>query len=147
MVGKLDQKLDLLRGGMSRDSNKESVKYLGHVKSYNLALLLRQSEFIILPSYSEGQPICLLEAISLSRPFVASKLEGICSIDPSNSFSENCTPGSQKELKEAIYKMIQRIEMNEFNHKEIRRVWESNFSPEVQSRNLLKIFNSLIQSK
>ena len=52
-----------------------NVKFLGYVK--DISPVLKDKSIVILPSYSEGTPNCLLEAMSAKKIVVASSVGGI----------------------------------------------------------------------
>jgi teichuronic acid biosynthesis glycosyltransferase TuaC len=65
----------------------------------------RASDLAVLPSYSEGLPNVLREAVACGRPFVATRVGGIPEIaDP--SYSRLVSPGSPPELADAIRAML-----------------------------------------
>jgi len=56
---------------------KERVKFLGNIPNDQLPNILCESQIFILPSFYEGNPKTLLEAMSCGRICVGTKVEGI----------------------------------------------------------------------
>jgi glycosyltransferase involved in cell wall biosynthesis len=53
------------------------VKYVGWVTGSRKAKLLENSDLLFLPSYNEGMPISILEAMSFSLPIISTRISGI----------------------------------------------------------------------
>ena len=51
-----------------------SIEYLGRLADVREAIA--ESDFIVLPSYREGLPRCLLEGASMGKPIVATDVAG-----------------------------------------------------------------------
>jgi len=84
----------------------DSVSCVGARPHAELADWFRASDVVTLPSYSEGIPNVLREAISCGKPFVSTSVGGIPEIaDP--SFSRLVPPGSIAELAEALAHMLE----------------------------------------
>jgi glycosyltransferase involved in cell wall biosynthesis len=52
-----------------------SVKFLGRMPNEDLREVYNKSEICVLPSFSEGNPKALLEAMACGRPVIASRIE------------------------------------------------------------------------
>lgn len=84
----------------------DSVDFAGVVCGEALVNLVDDSDAIVLPSLSEGQPMVLLEAMSRAKGFIASRLPGIVAIDQSQRFSRQPMAGDQLELALALQNLI-----------------------------------------
>lgn len=82
--------IDLLIGGQD-DENKlkntlitcsllNHIRYYGWVTGDFKATLLKECDVFILPSYYEGLPVSILEAMAYSRPVIATRVGGIPAI-------------------------------------------------------------------
>lgn len=78
---------------------KNNIKFIGFTES--IEELIKEKSIIILPSYSEGTPNCLLEAMSAKKIVVASAVGGI------PEFIENGNNGFLHENKD--YKELSQI--------------------------------------
>lgn len=76
--------------GMGEDENmkdliekikvEKSIEYKGWVEGEEKEKLIQQSDIFILPSYFEGVPMSILEAMSYSKPIISTNVGGIPSI-------------------------------------------------------------------
>jgi glycosyltransferase involved in cell wall biosynthesis len=122
------------------------IHYLGSIPNESIPHLLEKCEFMILPSYAEGQPISLIEGMSMKVPFVATNLPGIVELDPKNLFSFLVEPGNKMDLQKAILGMIERVNLDQMQYDDIRRSWESEFSPDKSYSKLVELFEETFNS-
>jgi poly(glycerol-phosphate) alpha-glucosyltransferase len=62
-----------LQRELERESSGSGVRFVGEVRGEEKARLLRESHAFILPSFSEGLPIAILEAWSYGLPVVMTR--------------------------------------------------------------------------
>jgi glycosyltransferase involved in cell wall biosynthesis len=94
-IDKLKAKLD--SRGLSR-----SAEVLGWVRGEQKRKLLGTASVLVLPSYSEGAPNVLLEAMASSLPIITTPVGGIPSILKHNETAIFVEPGNVSALAEAI---------------------------------------------
>ena len=56
---------------------KENIFYLGSMNYDLIKTFIYQSDFLIIPSYTEGLPFTLLESMNLGIPCICSNISGI----------------------------------------------------------------------
>ena len=106
------QKLELIIGGNGETERLNSyikekqldsmVQYVGWVDGAKKIELLNNSDVYILPSYNEGLPISILEAMSYGKPIISTPVGGIPNIVKHTQNGFLVTPGNLVELKESI---------------------------------------------
>ena len=75
MVGGLDQNpLSISSKELNLWINQGNIEYLGELKS--VQSILQSSKFFVLPSYREGIPRSILEALSTGRPIITTDSPG-----------------------------------------------------------------------
>jgi len=85
-----------------RNYNLPNIKFLGWVDGDEKIQLLKSANIFILPSFDEGLPISILEAMSYKKAIISTHVGGIPRIvkDSVNGFV--VIPGNQKQIFEAI---------------------------------------------
>lgn len=90
---------------LKKENLDDVIKFEGWVSGEKKKELLNMSNAYILPSYAEGVPISILEAMSYHLPIIATNVGGI----PSIVGKENgilVEPGDKTQLKNAIDSLI-----------------------------------------
>lgn len=94
-----------LRTAAARHGLDGKVVFAGPQPHERLPLWYQASDLVVLPSYSEGIPNVLNEALSCGKPFVATHVGGIPEIAHS-SYSQLVEPGNAAELADAVAEML-----------------------------------------
>jgi glycosyltransferase involved in cell wall biosynthesis len=90
---------------------QEYIKFLGWVKGDVKQKLMIQSDIFILPSYYEGLPISILEAMSYHMPIISTAIGGIPELVKEKRNGLLCQPGEKKELKKSMLFFIENREL------------------------------------
>lgn len=85
---------------------EKEIKILNWINKDEKDEILRKSDFFLLPSYNEGMPLSVLEAMSYSLPVITSKVGGIPEIVTMEKNGILVEPGDKEELEEAIRKIV-----------------------------------------
>lgn len=80
----------------------EIVEFVGWVSGEKKKQLLNSSHIMLLPSYVEGLPICILEGMAYQMPIIATAIGGIPDIVKTNVNGCLITPGNYEQLYQAI---------------------------------------------
>jgi len=90
---------------MKADAEDISVEFLDRVPNEELVIEYNKAEICILPSFSEGNPKVLLEAMACGRPVIGSEIEGIKEIISHGHNGYLCKTDA-RSLSEAINSLI-----------------------------------------
>lgn len=85
---------------------KEHVKYLGWVSEEERDCLFRKTDLFVLPSYGEGMPMSVLEAMSYSVPVISTHVGGIPELIEDGETGILVNPGDLDMLYEKINDLI-----------------------------------------
>lgn len=121
------------------------VKYEGWVSGDLKSECLEWSDVYILPSYNEGLPIAILEAMSYGKPIIATPVGGIPEILQSYSNGILVSPGNLDEIDRAITFFIENPSKKSEYGKYSYKIVQSYF-PEQVFLELKAIYQSLIKN-
>lgn len=122
----------------------DQVTFLGWINSEKRDEILSQADVFILPSYNEGLPLAILEAMGWSLPVIVTPVGGIPELVISNQNGLLVTPGNIQQLSEAMELLIE----NETLRLSLGSIARKNVEP-LDIRNcsvrLADIYHSLSQ--
>jgi glycosyltransferase involved in cell wall biosynthesis len=89
----------------------ESVDFLGWIDGDKKAELLKNANAFVLPSYNEGLPMSVLEAMSYKTPVITTNVGGIPELISNGINGILIVPGDQAELADALINFGQNIDL------------------------------------
>ena len=123
---------------------KENVKFLGWVSGEEKNSYLAKADVYCLPSYNEGFPMGVLEAMSAGVAVVASTAGGIPDAITSAKEGLLITAGDVDGLTEALLRITSDRELNNSFTLAAKSKFDKNFSEPVVFSVLDKIYNELL---
>lgn len=151
-----EDKLRLIIGGnaeterltsfINQHSLQEMVRFEGWIFGDKKRELLNQVDAFILPSYIEGLPISILEAMSYHLPIISTNVGGIPEIvkDGINGFLIEA--GNKYQLKESIDKLIANKELREKMGDESAQMVKE-YLPEHVMRQLSELYSKILDDE
>lgn len=124
-------------------SLKEYVTDLGWIGSTEKLRYLKECDIFVLPSYFEGQPVSVLEAMASACGIVASKTGGIPDMIIEGDTGLFAVPKDAKTLEEGLLKLLADPELCRMLGENARRKVESEFSIDKNIKQLLAIYESI----
>ena len=106
--------------------------------------LIRQCDFLILPSLWEGCPVSVMEALSLGRPVIATRVGGIPELLDSGQEGLLIEPRAPRELADAILKLATDPERRTQMGEAARARAERDFSVERMTRRIEETYLELL---
>lgn len=135
----------VLREYVSRNELNTYVNFLGWVAGEEKVKQLQSNQVLVLPSYDEGLPIAILEAISFGMPVVATNVGSVAEAvhDGENGFLYEA--GDVNALSEALRNMIVSADLRKNMAIASRTLAEECFSDEKYFDQLRNIYSQLIE--
>lgn len=132
-----------LKNSITEEGVADLVEFIGWVSGEQKRQLLQKSHVMILPSYNEGLPISLLEAMSYGMPLISTHVGGIPNIltDGENGFVVE--PGNKNQIGRAIENYIDNPRLINLHGQKSFQLAES-FFPENVFAQLIKIYSEII---
>lgn len=93
---------DRLKKSIAEAGVSDIVHYGGWVSGETKAEMFRQTDVFILPSYYEGLPVCVLEAMSFGIPVIATTVGGIPDVVEHGVNGLLFTPGDKDALAQSL---------------------------------------------
>ncbi len=90
----------------TRLRRRDAVALAGRVGPDEVPTCLQAADFLVLPSYSEGMPQVILEAMNCALPVVATRVGGVPEAVIDGETGLLVRPGNVELLREAIKRMI-----------------------------------------
>lgn len=102
---------DSLRNELAERSLESNVKLMGWIDSERKLNLLKSGALFLLPSYGEGMPMCILEAMGMGLPVVATDVGGVPRLVENGISGYLCEPGNAEAIAYAIVNLLEHPEM------------------------------------
>lgn len=79
-----------------------AVEFLGWRDQGEIAAELARAALLVLPSFAEGVPVVLMEAMAAARPVIATRIAGVAELVEDGASGLLVPPGEEEALAEAI---------------------------------------------
>lgn len=126
--------------------NHKNIAIRGWIDSQERNKLLSESSIFLLPTYAEGMPMSILEAIGFHLPIVTSPVGGIPQIVQSGKNGILCEPGNIQEFSNAIIRILSDSTLFD------KMVNENKFfckthSLDMYAKKLHTVYHNILESK
>ncbi|MBP1680101.1 MAG: glycosyl transferase [Proteobacteria bacterium] len=102
-----------------------------------------EADCLILPSWNEGQPMVILEAMMLGTIIITTNV-GLIVEMLGEDYPFYCEPHNREDLEKCIQKFIDYTDKETLSEN-IRKRYQNNFSKAIHKQKLLKIFGEDVQ--
>lgn len=134
-----------IRQSIRKRHLEKNTEFPGWVRGSEKERFLRQADVFFLPSYNEGMPMSILDAMGYGLPIVSTRVGGIgkCVYEGENGFL--LEPGNKQGFADAILAILtdpkRRKEMSEVSY----RIAKENYSLESHIKKIEEIYTSQLQ--
>jgi glycosyltransferase involved in cell wall biosynthesis len=122
---------------------EEHIVYRGWLKPEERDKLLRSADIFVLPSYSEGMPISILEAMSFGIPVLSSRVGGIPEIVTDGETGFLVEPGNLEQMYDKLCILIRDDRCREFLGSNGRKLVEAKHDIAVHIRRIDAVYSSI----
>lgn len=120
----------------------ENVVFAGQAAGEEKTRLLRESQVTVLPSYNEGLPISILEAVSYGMPVVSTDVGDISAAVHNGVNGYLIQPGDTEALAEKLNEACQKERFVKMSV-ESRSIAETAFSDEIFFNKIISCYSDL----
>ena len=125
---------------------ENSIQFLGWIDSQTRDKLLADIDVFVLPSYNEGLPMALLEAMGWGLPVIVTPVGGIPELITSTENGLLINPGDVQKLSEAMQKLIE-SESLRLSLGNAARETVTPFDIKTYCSQLYEIYDSVLEPK
>lgn len=118
------------------------IDFLGRKAEEETLMEIARSDMLVLPSFMEGLPVVLIEAMALEVPVVASHVAGIPELVADGKEGLLFRPADWSDLNRAIVQMLEEGETRAKLVRNARKKVEAEFNIDVAVEPLLQFFQS-----
>lgn len=138
--------LELLNENIrANDIPSDRYTALGAVDRANMPYLYAQSKMLVLPSYVESLPLCVLEAMSSGTPVIASNVGGLPEIINNGHDGLLFEAGRSDELAAKIIYLLKNARAARDISLNARRKLIDNFSVNKMANDTLRVYESIMR--
>jgi glycosyltransferase involved in cell wall biosynthesis len=116
------------------------VSFVGEVPQKELAERMRRACVFVLPTYSEGLPRVVFEAMAVGAPIIASAVSGIPEIIEDGATGLLVSPGDEDALAERLRWVLEHPKEAEVMGRRAREFARKFFSPEAYLAGYRRLF-------
>jgi glycosyltransferase involved in cell wall biosynthesis len=125
----------------------EAVKFLGHVSSDDLLKVYPALDALLLPSYTEGVPMTVLEAASVGVPIVATRVGGVGEVITHEENGLLCEAGDIRAMATSLARLYDDRALAQKFSIEGRKNAEQRFSLQSRMAELEGVYLDLLKRR
>lgn len=129
------------------EEQADCVEWIGWVSGKEKEKYLRECDIFVLPTYFEGQPVSVLEAMAYSCAVVASAVGGIPQMIDNGHSGILVKPKDAEELQNVLEQLMSDSQLCECMGTEARKKVERDFAIEQSTEKLIGIYDKLMRAE
>lgn len=123
---------------------EENVIFPGWVRGITKEILLRESDIFFLPSYTEGMPMSILDAMGYALPIVSTNVGGIPKLVRSGENGHLSEPGDVEGFSNGIINLLQNKNKLKNAGIESYKIVKEKYSLEAHVKLLSMLYDEII---
>ena len=129
-----------LREYVKQNGLQSNVEFLGWITKEQKPSLLAKADVLVLPSYNEGLPIAILEAMSYALPIISTNVGSIAEAVQEGVNGFLIAPGDINALADSMVKLTVDTELWEKESSMSRMICEEKFAENVFFENVERVY-------
>ena len=125
----------------------EDVSFPGWVRGKDKDRLLKESEIFLFPSYYEGMPMAVLEAMSYGMAIVTTNAGGIPQLIEDGADGYLCEPGNVEQISERLAGLLEDADKRKQLGEHARRKAEEDYSMEHHMGRLFSVYEKTLAKR
>ncbi|WP_349400305.1 glycosyltransferase [Clostridium perfringens] len=142
-----DGELENLKILIKNKKLTEKCNVLGWVNNDVIDKFLKRSCFLVLPSYHEGMPFSILEAMAYGLPIISTSIGSIPKIITENKNGFLINPGDINDLTEKIIILLKDKELRKFMSRNNKKCIDENYSMEKSMEDIFSVYKEVIKDE
>lgn len=119
----------------------DKVAFAGWISQDTARALVSAADLLVLPSYAEGLPLVVLEALGLGTPIITTPVGAVPEVLTDGKDVVFCQPGDPPGLAAAMTRLMGDLPLRQALCDNGLKTFEERFSAEAFRRNLLAIWS------
>lgn len=121
------------------------VSFPGWVRGEEKEKLLRESEYFLFPSYNEGMPMAVLEAMAHGMAIVTTTVGGIPKLIESGEEGFLCEPGDTREMAQKLLLLLKDEKLKDQCEKNCRKKAVENYSIDQHMKRVEAVYDRFLK--
>lgn len=123
---------------------ENKVDFLGWINNSEKLQLLAKTDVVVLPSYAEGLPMSILEAMSVGLPVITTPVGAVEDAITARTHGLLIEPGNINDLCSALNELISDNEKREYLGNNAKSKFKQYFEVDVVAKKLAEYYTELI---
>ena len=125
----------------------DAVRFLGAVEHDRMARLYDEADVFCLPSYAEGVPVVLMEAMAMKVPVVATAIMGVPELVEDGKSGLLVPPARPDELASALVRLLRDPALRERMGEEARGRVSADYDAHASAAKLQQVLEPLLAAR
>lgn len=139
-----DGEIEKVKCLLEAEGVKDGVSFFGWVRGEEKDRLLKESSVFLFPSYNEGMPMALLEAMAYGLAIVTTNVGGIPKLIDHGTNGYLCEPGDIQDIAEKVSELLRDEEKREEFGNAARQKAETCYSLEMHLKKLCNLYQKTL---
>ncbi len=152
MENSMDSRLEIAGDGPlkkeleKKTKNRKNISWLGQQSKKEILRLLSESKGLIFPTRCyEGQPLILLEAMSMGCPVITSRIGNPKNIIQHGENGLHFSPGNRREMYNQLLYLVRNSSVRMEMSRNARKSYLEHYTPDHNYRRLMDIYEQAKQ--